>query len=151
MERHHLLGRGFPDLVVPLCLNCHALVTELERVTGATARTPDETDTHRTLWRALVWMALLYTSWVRVSREVFRVLDRALRSPEEENSIPGRLLAPVRELLHFLQAQEPETTNRIELYVSRCLSALADEDPEKLAVLQKLSSSLRVPVKGQCY
>jgi len=37
IEAHHVAGRAHePDLTVPVCKNCHAILTELNRCNGAT-------------------------------------------------------------------------------------------------------------------
>jgi hypothetical protein len=81
-ESHHVVGRANdPDLIVPLCRNCHAIITEGYRGAGVSLR-PPATVLHRLLAALLslsVFLPALGDScatWATQLQQFLEQLDR---------------------------------------------------------------------------
>lgn len=59
IEQHHIEGRGNSDIVIPLCLNCHAKVTTVQNKVPPKARSASATENQKAGYRLVTLGALL--------------------------------------------------------------------------------------------
>jgi hypothetical protein len=94
VQSHHVLGKNNdPNVTVPVCLNCHAILTEMNRRYGVSMETPANLLEHLVaVLRALgVFLPVLGESLFRLADQV----DRFMKSlddkyPEWRNMKEGK-------------------------------------------------------------
>ncbi len=133
VERHHPLGkRAAPDFTVPLCRNCHAVITEQERIVGAVSRYPLDPITDAML-RASVYLPAACAAFRHFR---MRMLD-LLATADLDREFLAKLPPDVRACaLHLLDVRKkwvqdgPDAAEEVERVTSELVNVLRSSEPE---------------------
>jgi hypothetical protein len=139
VELHHPLGRcSHPEAVVPLCLNCHAMITELERQVGALDR-GGEDELSEGLIRAAAWLYAFVCAARATASAVLHLLEQIpARLPESLSPASTALVAALRGWLEG----EPDADSRIAQAQCELLELLELHHPRQHELLTELLATL---------
>jgi len=139
VELHHPLGRrSHPELVVPLCLTCHAMITELERQVGALDR-GGEDELSEGLIRAAAWLYAFVCAARVTASAVLHLLEQIpARLPEDLRPASAALVAA----LHGWLEGEPDANSRIAEAQRELLKLLELHHPRQHELLVELLATL---------
>ena len=147
LEQHHPLGRkAYPDLVVTLCRNCHALATEMERFAGLLSRAPSEDTLTELLTRAMAWVNRVGAG-IAMAPKILALLEHGFAS----NEIPVPLRRHLEKLLDALRdlvREEPPAAARVREAIDGLYHALAACDPTSHRELLELLCALGVQAEA---
>ena len=147
LEQHHPLGRkAWPDDVVVLCRNCHALATEMERLPGLLSRAPSEDTLTELLTRAMAWVNLV-RAVIAMAPKILALLEQGFAA----NKIPVPLRGHLQKLLDALRdlvREEPPAAARVQEALGQVYHALAACDPTRHRELLELLCALGVQAEA---
>jgi hypothetical protein len=151
LEQHHPLGRkAYPDDVVILCRNCHALATEMERLPGLLSRAPSEDTLTELLTRAMAWYNLV-RAVIAMAPKILALLERGFAALAASNKIPVALKGYLEKLLDALRdlvRDEPPAAARVRDAIDEVYAALAACDPTRHRELLELLCALGVQAEA---
>jgi hypothetical protein len=151
LEQHHPLGRtAYPDDVVILCRNCHALATEMERLPGLLSRAPSEDTLTELLTRAMAWVNLV-RAVIAMAPKILALLEQGFAALAASNKIPVALTGYLEKLLDALQdlvREELPAAAKVRDAIDEVYAALAACDPTTHRELLELLCALGVQAEA---
>ncbi len=151
VERHHPLGkRAAPDFTVPLCRNCHAVITEQERTVGAVSRRRPDPTTDGML-RALLYLPTAWLAFVDFLTRLLLFLTTAYSDEEFLAKLPADVRACALHLLDVMKKWVqggPDAAEELERATSELVNLLRSSQPEACRVISSLLSAFGLRVLG---